>query len=145
MKTLLRRKWILLVVVVALTAAAGGAYWWFTGTAAASETDEVAVEPQHLYSVPEFTTNLADDQLGRNFIQLKIELQVTAAKEVRALQVNEAGIMDAVLTLLHSRSPRDLSGEEGLSSLRRDILECVNEIVGPETVTRVYFTKLLVQ
>lgn len=151
-------KWVILLLVLLLLVGGGGAaYWFLTGPGAKSEEDalkqdESQAERQRARAefVPEivtlepFVVNLADP-LGRRFLRMTLDVEVLNRAVVADVQRNNSRIRDAVILLLAGKSFADLASMEGKITLKNQIVERLNQIVGGGRVTNVYFTEFVVQ
>lgn len=152
-------KWIILLLVLLLLAGGGGAaYWFLMGPGAASEEDAQEQEgdqtgeqaPPRTDFVPEivtldpFVVNLADP-LGRRFLRMTLDVEVLNRQAIAEVQRNNSRIRDAVILLLAGKSFADLASMEGKITLKNQIVERLNQIVGGGRVTNVYFTEFVVQ
>ena len=160
-KKMSRKKKILIIVVALLLilgAGGGGAYWWFflrvpPGGAAASsgaaqqgkESASRASEQPRVAGVmlplPRFVVNLSDP--GKR-LRLSMELEANAdiSKE---LQVNDARIRDAMITLLAGRAFADLQSQEDRNKLRIEIEVALGRLLGASRIMRIYFTEFVVE
>lgn len=105
-----------------------------------------------------FTSNLAmenpGDQQAAQYIQIVVELKVESVHEGDALKPYTPEIRNAILRLLSSRKPSQLSSIEGKDALANDIRESVNAIINPpkkgghapeEPVLAVLFSSFIIQ
>ncbi len=151
-------KWVVLLLVLLLLAGGGGAaYWFLMGPGAVSEDDpleqegdQAARQEARTEFVPEivtldpFVVNLADP-LGRRFLRMTLDVEVLNRAAIADVQRNNSRIRDAVILLLAGKSFTDLASMEGKITLKNQIVERLNQIVGGGRVTNVYFTEFVVQ
>ncbi|SMP50360.1 flagellar basal body-associated FliL family protein [Desulfonatronum lacustre] len=151
-------KWIVLLLVLLLLAGGGGAaYWFLMGPGAVSEDgaleqegDQAGLQGARTEFVPEivtldtFVVNLADP-LGRRFLRMTLDVEVLNRAAIADVQRNNSRIRDAVILLLAGKSFADLASMEGKITLKNQIVERLNQIVGGGRVTNVYFTEFVVQ
>ena len=151
-------KWIILLLVLLLLVGGGGAaYWFLMGPGAVTEEDAQEQEGDQTASqaprtdfVPEivtldpFVVNLADP-LGRRFLRMTLDVEVLNREAIAIVQRNNSRIRDAVILLLAGKSFADLASMEGKITLKNQIVERLNQIVGGGRVTNVYFTEFVVQ
>lgn len=104
------------------------------------------VEPgdTELVSLPTFVVNLADP-LGRRYLKIAIDVEVIDKKAAEQLNASESKIRDAIILLLSSKTFADLSTMEDKISLKQEIVERLNQVLGGSKVMRVYFTEMVVQ
>ncbi len=151
-------KWVVLLLVLLLLAGGGGAaYWFLMGPGATPDEDSLEQEGDQAASkgprtefVPEivtldpFVVNLADP-LGRRFLRMTLDVEVLNRAAIADVQRNNSRIRDAVILLLAGKSFADLASMEGKITLKNQIVERLNQIVGGGRVTNVYFTEFVVQ
>ena len=150
-------KWIVLLLVLLLLAGGGGAaYWFLMGPGAVSEDDAQGQEGDRADKAPRadfvpeivtldpFVVNLADP-LGRRFLRMTLDVEVLNRPAIADVQRNSSRIRDAVILLLAGKSFADLASMEGKITLKNQIVERLNQIVGGGKVTNVYFTEFVVQ
>ncbi|PTN32013.1 flagellar basal body-associated protein FliL [Desulfonatronum sp. SC1] len=151
-------KWVILLLVLLLLAGGGGAaYWFLMGPGAASEEDALGLEGDQadrqkpkaefvpeIVTLEPFVVNLADP-LGRRFLRMTLDVEVLNRAVIADVQRNNSRIRDAVILLLAGKSFADLASMEGKITLKNQIVERLNQIVGGGRVTNVYFTEFVVQ
>jgi flagellar protein FliL len=151
-------KWVVLLLVLLLLVGGGGAaYWFLMGPGAASEGDateqeggQAANQEARAEFLPEivtldpFVVNLADP-LGRRFLRMTLDVEVLNRAAITDVQRNNSRIRDAVILLLAGKSFADLASMEGKITLKNQIVERLNQILGGGRVTNVYFTEFVVQ
>ena len=93
-------------------------------------------------SIPTFVVNLADSS-GRRYLKLSMDLEVKGPGE--PVQAVMSKIRDALLMLLSSKTAEELAGIEGKITLRKDIADRINQVLGKPIVLRVYFTDFVIQ
>jgi len=159
----------IVILLIILSAGGGGAYWWLflrvppppgNGAGASAARSESAA-PQGKESsprvervselprstgkvlpLPQFVVNLADPA-GKRLLKLGMEVEANAdiSKE---LQINDAKIRDAVITLLAGKSFAEVQSPEGKVLLRAEVAARLNQILGAPRIIRVYFTEFVV-
>lgn len=151
-------KWFILLLVILLLAGGGAAAYWFlmgpgaTPPDAAEEGTESsgeATKPQaeflpEIVTLSPFIVNLADP-LGRRFLRMTLDVEVLNKTVVSDLQNAESRIRDAIILLLSSKSFSDLASMESKITLKNQIVERLNQIMGGGKVTNVYFTEFVIQ
>jgi flagellar FliL protein len=151
-------KWIILMVL--FLGLAGGGYYVYTtyfaggekgGEAQQEEATEEAASDQtsaegykDLVTLPTFVVNLADP-LGRRYLKLSMDVEVTDEKAAQELTNKEAQVRDAIILLLSSKTFQDLSTIESKLQLKKEIVERLNQVLGGPKVLRVFFTEMVVQ
>lgn len=152
-------KWIVLAVVI-LALAGGGYFAYVKFFAAPKDKTEEQAKPKEggeappapgemkgykdLVTLPTFVVNLADP-LGRRYLKLTMDVEVSDEKAVAELKANESKIRDAVILLLSSKSFQELSTIESKIMLKKQLVERLNQVLGGPKVLRVFFTEMVVQ
>lgn len=113
------------------------------------EHAEEAHEDEHppIYEKLEtFTVNLAD---GETYLQVEVSLKVADAKVQEKLKARMPEVRDAMLRLLSSKTPEELSDMAGKDKLAEEIRKQMNQVVGAkqakEGVQGVLFTAFIIQ
>lgn len=112
------------------------------GEAASGHGGGKAAPAQSMVTIPTFVVNLADPS-GRRYLKISMDLEVKGAPE--PVQGSMSKIRDALLMLLSSKSAEDLAGAEGKITLRKDVADRINQVLGKPVVLRVYFTDFVIQ
>lgn len=148
-------KWlILLLLLIVLGAGAYFAYTKFfaggspeTAEEQVEQTEEAKVEEPgeaQLVTLPAFVVNLADP-LGRRYLKLALDVEVSSQKAADDIAKNQAKIKDAILLLLSSKTYQELQTLENKLLLKKEIVDRLNLILGEATVKRVYITEMVIQ
>jgi flagellar FliL protein len=160
-KTLL----IIIIAVVALLLVGGGAaVYLLTSKPAAekhakvdgeeaghgdegdAEEEEGEEHPPIYEKLETFTVNLAD---GETYLQVEISLKVADAKVQEKLKAHMPEVRDAMLRLLSSKSPEELSEADGKAKLAKEIQKQMNELIGAKKAKKgvqgVLFTAFILQ
>jgi flagellar FliL protein len=160
---------IIVALLLILGAGGGGAYWWLFlrvppapgGGSAASAPQAEKAAPQgkdnsprvervselprtagKVLPLPPFVVNLSDPS-GKRLLKLGMEVEANA-DITKELQVNDAKIRDAVITLLAGKSYADVLSPEGKVLIRAEVAARLNLILGAPRIVRVYFTEFVV-
>ncbi|TVQ97932.1 MAG: flagellar basal body protein FliL [Desulfovibrionales bacterium] len=153
-----KAKWIVLLLVLLLLGGGGAAAYWFLmgpGAESGEQAGEQAVPgaeatgtradfTPEIVRLDPFIVNLADP-LGRRFLRMTLDVEVRDRAAVGEVQRSTSRIRDAVILLLAGKSFADLASMEGKITLKNEIVERLNQIVGGGRVTNVYFTEFVVQ
>jgi flagellar FliL protein len=150
-------KWIVLIFFLLLLAGGAAGAWFFflkdmvlspDPGSSAKKTEQTEGKPAPLTGVtldlPTFTTNLADP-LGQRFIRLHLELEVANKNVVDEMTKYNARIRDAIIILLSSKSYADIAGAESKMVLKNEIIDRLNNILGPGKVYQVFITDMVIQ
>jgi flagellar FliL protein len=146
---------ILLVLLLVLGGGGFAAYQFYLkdmlfggDDVAEAEGEAQAAVPQagfeELVSLPTFVVNLADP-LGRRYLKLSLDVEVTDQESAKDLTAKEAKVRDSVILLLSSKSYQDLSSMEAKILLKKEVAERLNQVLGGPKVLRVYITDMVVQ
>ena len=106
---------------------------------------EVAKKSQgHICNMDPFIVNLADPNQQR-YLKIRISLE---SKEIIVNEEYEKRLpqlRDMILTLLSSKSYKDISDSEGKNKLREEITSKLNQLLSNFQVKAVYFTEFMIQ
>jgi flagellar FliL protein len=155
-------KWIIIGLLL-LAILGGGGYFAYTkfigpkffngetagetggdGEQAADEEKKLDPGDTELVSLPTFVVNLADP-LGRRYLKIAIDVEVVDKEAAEQLNASESKVRDAIILLLSSKTFAELSTMEDKISLKQEIVERLNQVLGGPKVVRVYFTDMVVQ
>jgi len=138
-----KRHIVAAVSILILGGLAGGA--WYYGKdllhhgASAQELRlrEVAVE------LDPFVVNLSGDT-GR-YLRASISIAVEGERNKQVLKSSLSPVRDRLILLLSGKTAEKLLAPEGKTELRGELVEAVNETVGDNLVSTVYFREFLIQ
>ena len=123
------------------------------GHKAAPDADEAQAAPVEGKAPPvkrpavgmkEFVVNLADTEQTR-YLKVNIELEVTSPAIGLACDANQAAIRSSLVELLSSKTYAEIRDIKGKAKLRQEVIVRLNEIIGTNGITQVYFTDFIVQ
>lgn len=148
-------KWIILAVMLLLLLGGGGAAYWFllgpgavvpeeNGELEAEEAAKQAAMVAQIVSLPSFIVNLADP-LGRRFLRLTLDVEVVSGEAADDLNKFESRVRDAIILLLSSKTYGELASMESKITLKNEIVDRLNQIIGNARVSNVYFTEFVIQ
>lgn len=151
-------KWIIMILMLLLLLGGGGfaVYWFLMGPGAkpaehAAEEQGQAESAQsqqnmipEIVTLPAFIVNLADP-LGRRFLRLTLDVEVVGKEAAADLSRSGSRVRDAIILLLSSKSYADLASMESKITLKNEIVDRLNQIVGGARVSNVYFTEFVIQ
>lgn len=98
--------------------------------------------PSNVVALPPFVVNLAD-QNARRYLKVVLDVEMTSNPEL--LEANMAKIRDSLLLLLSSKTSQELATLEGKITLRKEIVDRLNQALGQAKVARVYYTDFVIQ
>lgn len=98
-----------------------------------------------------FTVNL-NDPFGRRYIEVVVNLEISNKTYVAKINENELikpRMRDEIFMIISAKSYNELKSTSGRVTLKEEIMMRVNELMkeefDKEPVTRVYFTKFIIQ
>jgi len=110
--------------------------------AAKNKPNEVRI----VFPLEPFIVNLMDNAgSGKKYLKATIELEVVGEAEKKKLEYSKAQIKDTILTLLSSRSFEEINTADGKIGLKQSLLIQINQAMGENIVSRIYFTEFVVQ
>ncbi len=146
---------IILVVLLALLGGGGFVAWKFflqpeeEATADGNATDgkagkkEEVVIPPEVVNLEPFVVNLADP-MGRRYLKITMDVEVEPGVSAE-LTTAMAKIKDSLLLLLSSKTFSEISSMDQKIELKNEIMERLNQVVGPGKIKNVYFTEFVIQ
>ncbi|MBZ0270410.1 flagellar basal body-associated FliL family protein [bacterium] len=108
------------------------------------ETIKAPAKPRPTVALEEFVVNLADTDQPR-FLKTAIELEAANEEVAKGCEASRAAIRNSVVELLSSKTFAQIRDVKGKARLRQEIIVRLNEILGTNGVTQVYFTDFIVQ
>ena len=98
----------------------------------------------HIYNMEPFIVNLADPDQPR-YLKIKISLESKEIKVNEEYEKRLPQLRDTILTLLSSKSYKDISDSEGKKRLREEITSRLNQLLSSFQVQTAYFTEFMIQ
>lgn len=154
------RKLILMIVgaVVLLLGLGAGAWWFMSGSGddedgggqqmSQSQKPPTApsegVDPKQMVSLESFVVNLSRSERS-HYLKVTLKLQMTNSKYAQNAGKYKPKIRDALIILLSNQSVEDLRSMEGKYQLKRQIVSRVNNAMGQEMVSDVFFSDFVIQ
>ncbi len=150
---------LIIILIVALLILGGGGFaaWKFllapsdsadtnstNGTDNATAPPPTEVEPTQTVTLDPFVVNLADP-MGRRYLKLNIDLEAINAAAATEVGTAMPKIKDTLLLLLSSKTFGEINSLEQKIELKNEIMERMNQILGPSKIKNVYFTEFVVQ
>jgi len=148
-------KLIVLVLLMVLLLG-GGAFAWKSGMLSkmigGGEKSEVAKKSQKIekpdigpiYPMDPFIVNLMEP-MGKRYLKVKIELELEKEELRSEVDKRLPQFRDGILTLLSSKSFKEVNDLSGKYQLRAEILGMLNGYLKTGKVKNVYFTEFIVQ
>jgi flagellar FliL protein len=97
------------------------------------------------YDVPEMLVNFNTPGRKRNFLKLRISLELANAADINRVETVLPRIIDNFQVYLRELRFEDLQGAAGMYRLREELLGRVNAAVRPARVRDVLFKEMIVQ
>jgi len=156
-----KKKSIMLLVILGCSIVVigiGGYFGWtmFAKKKADENNDkakisETASKNQHeevrsVFPLESFIVNLMDNTgSGRRYLKVTMELEAVGGAEKNKLEGSKTRIKDTILMHLSSRSFEEVNSVEGKIGLKQALLSQINQMMGENIVSRIYFTEFVVQ
>ncbi|QJA05531.1 flagellar basal body protein FliL [Thermosulfurimonas marina] len=142
---------IFLILGLVLVAGAGVAAYFllFAKKAPPPEETKPAVpkeenKPGPFLQLNPFVVNLADPT-GRRYLRVKIALELKDDQALTEANDRIPQINDTIIMVLSSKTVEEVLAPEGKAELRFEIMNKLNQLLGPGKVRGVYFTQFVVQ
>lgn len=149
-------KKMVIIMAVALVVGIGvpGAFFAMSGSSEKPEAgleDElsddksyegVAGLPPAILPLETFIVNL---QVKGSFLRTTIQLEFADSQLPPTIESDMPKIKDAIIRTLSSKSSSEILTAEGKERLRGEIRDSVNDMLGAEEITQVYFTEFIIQ
>ncbi len=169
-----KKKLLLLIVVPLVLVLGGAAAAYFTGLAdpllamfhkkEASAEGEKAAEGGHEaapaktaeggpapagtavpYELPEMLVNINTPGRAKNFLKIKVSLELSNADDINRIENVKPRIIDSFQVYLRELRLEDLQGAAGVYRMREELLMRVNAAARPAVVKDVLFQEMIVQ
>ncbi len=113
---------------------------------AEAEPDETAapVEYGAFSEIHGLIVNPAGSQ-GQRYLMVNVGFESQQEKALEALTAKEVAVRDAVLDILSKKTVDQLAAIGFRDSLKTEIRDTVNVILGPDQIDRLYFTQYVLQ
>jgi flagellar basal body-associated protein FliL len=147
----------LLLIVVCLVAIGGGAAVPvamggspFGGAKKNEKTEKKSDAKTAIVPVGEVAVNLREERLSR-YLKVKLAVLVEADAEKAVLDMmtkKKAAVKSALITHMCGKSPKEVSGSEGVQRMQRELLERIEEVLYPDgnsKIKSVLFEEYVVQ
>lgn len=168
-----KKKLLLLIVVPLVLVLGGAAAAYFTGLAdpllamfnkeapaeegapaegdheappaKAAEGEGGAASQAVMYELPEMLVNINTAGRTKNFLKIKVSLELTNAEDINRIENVKPRIVDNFQVYLRELRLEDLQGAAGVYRLREELLNRVNVAARPAVVKDVLFQEMIVQ
>ncbi len=145
----------LLIIIIAVLVLGGGGVGAFLAMGGSAEEgdgeegdddeyeeEESGLLPAAVLPLETFIVNL---QVKGSFLKTTLQLEFAEPSLPPTVESDIPKIRDAVIRVLSSRESADILSPDGKETLREDLRDAVNETLGGEDVTQVYFTEFIIQ
>lgn len=154
----------LVIIVAVLVLVIGGGVGAFLASGKSGKTEEAASEegahgesaaeggaegeggpvtlPPAVLPLETFIVNL---QVKGSFLRTTIQLEFAEPELPKTIESDVPKIKDAIIRILSAKSSSELLTTEGKEKMRSEIRDGVNEVLGSEDVTQVFFTEFIIQ
>jgi flagellar FliL protein len=146
---------IIIAVVVVLILGGVGAFFALKGSdkpegeEGEEEGDEAALPEGDATAlggaVLPLETFIVNLQVKGSFLKTTIQLEFAEPILPPTIESDLPKVRDQIISIMSSKSASDILTTEGKEQLREEIVEGVNEVLGGEDVTRIYFTEFIIQ
>jgi flagellar FliL protein len=97
------------------------------------------------YDLPEMLVNLNTPGRKRNFLKIRVTLELANEADINRIELVLPRIVDSTQVYLRELRLEDLQGAAGVYRLREELLSRVNVAVRPTQVKDVLFKEMIVQ
>lgn len=97
------------------------------------------------YDLPEMLVNLNTPGRKRNFLKMRVSLELANESDITTIEMVLPRIVDNFQVYLRELRMEDLQGAAGMYRLREELLNRVNAAVRPARVNDVLFKEMIVQ
>lgn len=98
-----------------------------------------------MYELPEMLVNINTPGRAKNFLKIKVSLELTNADDINRIENVKPRIVDNFQVYLRELRLEDLQGAAGVYRLREELLNRVNVAARPAVVKDVLFQEMIVQ
>ena len=107
---------------------------------------EVASDDEPLFmDLGETTVNLHGSESDNNFLRIKIKILVDGVDAQERITQNTTQVTDLVLNVLSAQTFANIRTPEGKASLKRDLIERINRLVGHDPILDIFFVDFVSQ
>ncbi len=95
-----------------------------------------------IFKLQAFVVNLSG---GKRYLRTTMDLELRDPLINDKIQQRLPQIRDTILMILPTRTMKDITAAEGKAALRAEIIEKLNEQLGTDAITNIYFSEFVVQ
>ena len=97
-----------------------------------------------IYPLETFIVNLADEG-GKRYLRLTIDLELKKGVLVESVKQRLPQVRDSILMILPSKQFEDIKNSEGKNMLKDEIIARVNNVLGRESISNIFFSEFVIQ
>ena len=142
----------MMIIIAAVVLIAGGAGAFFAMSGGEEEEEDGEYEemddggdgmlPSAVLPLDTFVVNL---QVKGSFLKVTMQLEFTEPELPATIEGDIPKLRDVIIRIMSSKGARDILSTEGKELLREEIRDGINETLGAEDVSQVYFTEFIIQ
>ena len=106
--------------------------------------EKAPVKQGFIYDLDPFLVNLADTDPSR-YLKIRINIESHEVKENEGVRERLPRLRDAILTLLSSKTYKEIYDSEGKKKLKEEIVQRATQSLAGFQVKAVYFTEFVIQ
>ncbi len=94
------------------------------------------------YDVGEISTNIGDT---KHYFKGSITIETTDKKLPDKMTEKSVIVRDAILQVLLSQKPENMTSDEGLGKIKKELISKISKAIDTQSIRNVYFTDYIVQ
>ncbi|MCX7885537.1 MAG: flagellar basal body-associated FliL family protein [Caloramator sp.] len=138
-----KSKIIIIILVVLLLIAIGVGTFFGYSYFVKSKKSEVKKVPEMTVALENIIVNLSDED-AKVYIKTQINLAYTKKNGDQEINAYLPQIRDRINLYLRSKKSTDFN-KDGLNKIREELLKQVNDVIGDNVVTNLYFYEIIIQ
>ncbi len=137
-------------VLLLLGIIGGGFFMMWTQINAMSQMAQEDDEPDEdeipaigpIFKLQAFVVNLTG---GKRYLRTTMDLELRDEFVNEKVQKRLPQIRDTILMILPTKTMKEVTGAEGKIALRAELIEALNEQLGTDAISNIYFSEFVVQ
>jgi len=97
-----------------------------------------------IYRFEPIIVNL-NEEGARRYLKVTLSLELNSSELVKEIELLKPRLLDSIITLLSSKTLKDIEGAKGKENLRREIVAELNRYLDTGIVINAYFSEFMVQ
>lgn len=97
------------------------------------------------YDLPEISTQIKDVNGEKNFVKIKINIELSSVEDAKKVEELMPKITDAIISYTKELNAEEVNGSSGLYWLKEELLYRINLIVSPVNVSNLNFKNFEIQ